>query len=176
MPGLAGWRPAGQPRGSAVAGPPGRAVCGPGCWGLGRARPAAGSRPWVRGLGEGFVFDQDGDVRRGAVPLGGGAGVEGGFAGADQAVHPPLRRGPAVTLPARRAERLRGGAQDLVGDRVPAGPRQHPGRIEGQAERQVALVPAALLAFVRRVRIGPVGHLLGEPAEPGGVQPRRVIE
>ena len=86
QPAGAGWRGAGAAW-RACAYPP---------------RPPHRPRP-----GEGLVLDQHRDMRRGAVPLRGGAAVESGLAGGDQAVHPPLRGGPGVHPTTRRAERLR---------------------------------------------------------------------
>ena len=64
-----------------------------------------GRRAWCPG--QGLFFGQDAQVRGGAVPGAGCAGVQRGLTGGGQAVHPPLRRGAGVPGPGRAARTRR---------------------------------------------------------------------
>jgi len=111
-------------------------------------------------------------VRGGAVPGAGRAGVQGGLAGGGQSIHPPLGRGPGVLSPARRAERMHGGLDDLPGQGVSARPGNGARVIEGEPERQMPALELFALLFLDRIGIGAVEEFLAQAAQRARVQPR----
>ena len=96
------------------------------------------------------------------VPLRRTTGVEGSFARRHEPVHPPLGGGAGVQLAAGRRERLGGGPENLVGNRVAARAGQHAGVVQGQPEGQVAFLPPALLTVLSRPGIRAVGDFASE--------------
>ncbi len=98
----------------------------------------------------------------GAAPCRSRQAVESGFSKRRPGRISRSPRSSLRTISAGRAERLRRGPHDLIRHHVPARPRQQARGVQGQAERQVTLVPPPLLAFLRCLRIGPVGDLLRE--------------
>jgi hypothetical protein len=120
-----------------------------------------------------MLLEQDAQMGHRSVAASGGTGVQCGLARCSQAVHPALRRGPAVFTAAGRAEGIDRRLDDLDGQGVAAGAADGADVVQGYPEGQITSLEPFALPLLHRVGVGAIGQVLAQAAQLARVQARR---